>query len=182
MAPQSRPVRAGLPRREAMALAGAAAIAAARPARADTKLTIWTGFPEVSPGIRPPRAEYAKTHPGVSFDFFSTSLREAEQKLTAAVPTGTGPDIYDIGTNISVNFIDSGLIDPNPPEIDAYLKSPAVEQVPGGFLHHRRQDLRPAAVEGSRACMFWNKTYFQQAGMDGPPKTFPELIDARRSW
>ena len=114
-----------LGRREALALAGAAAVAGTRTARADTKLTVWTGYPEIQPLYQAVGADYAKAHPGVSFDFFSTSLREAEQKLTAAVPTGTGPDIYDIGTNISVNFIDNGLIDPNPPDIDAYLKSGA---------------------------------------------------------
>ena len=25
--------------------------------------------------------------------------------------------------------------------------------------------------------MFWNKTYFQEAGLSGPPATFPELIE-----
>src|ERR1700752_5127780 len=115
MAQESSTGRNGLRRREALALAaaGAAARLGARPARADTKLTIWTGFPEIEPVYRAVAADYSKAHPEVSFDFFSTTLREAEQKLTTAVPTGTGPDVYDIGTNISVNFIDNGLIDPN---------------------------------------------------------------------
>ena len=126
-------------------------------------------------------AEYAKTHPGVTFDFFSTSLREAEQKLTAAVPTGTGPDIYDIGTNISVNFIDNGLIDPNPPEIDAYLKSGGWNKFMVDFFTHRRQDLWPAVPRGQpRLRCIWNKAYFQEAGIAGPPQTFPELIDAAK--
>ena len=103
-----------LRRRDALALAGAAALAGTRSARAaDTKLTIWTGYPEIQPVYQAVAAEYAKTHPGVTFDFFSTSLREAEQKLTAAVPTGTGPDIFDIGTNISINFIDNFQLHPS---------------------------------------------------------------------
>lgn len=28
--------------------------------------------------------------------------------------------------------------------------------------------------------MYWNKTYFQQAGLSGPPATFPELIEAAK--
>src|SRR5271163_3306283 len=126
MASRSLSHRSALGRRDALALGGAAAAVAAIPAaRADTKLTVWTGFPEIQPVYQAVAADYAKTHPGVSFDFFSTTLREFEQKLTAAVPTGTGPDVYDIGTNISVNFIDNSLLDPNPPDIDAYLKSGA---------------------------------------------------------
>src|SRR5580658_2734126 len=125
MAQESSRNNNGLRRRQALALGAAAAGVAALPARADTKLTIWTGFPEMEPVYRAIAADYAKAHPGVTFDYFSTSLREAEQKLSAAVPTGTGPDVFDIGTNISVNFIDAGLLEPNPPDIDTYLKSGA---------------------------------------------------------
>ena len=68
-----------LRRRDALGLAGAAVLTGTR-AYADTKLTIWTGYPEIQPVYQAVAAEYAKSHPGVSFDFFSTSLREAEQK------------------------------------------------------------------------------------------------------
>ncbi len=169
-----------LRRRDALALAGAAALAGIRPARADTKLTIWTGYPEIQPVYQAVAAEYAKTHPGVSFDFFSTSLREAEQKLTAAVPTGTGPDIFDIGSNISVNFIDNGLIEPNPPDIDAHLKSGLWGKFTVEFFTLDGKTYGLPFLEGSRASMYWNKTYFQQAGLSGPPATFPELIEAAK--
>jgi multiple sugar transport system substrate-binding protein len=177
MARESSSGRNGLRRREALALAGAAASVAALPARADTKLTIWTGYPEIQPLYQAVAADYAKSHPGVTFDFFSTSLREAEQKLTAAVPTGTGPDIFDIGTNISVNFIDNGLIEPNPPDIDAYLKSGLWSKFTVDFFTIDGKTYGLPFLEGSRASMFWNKTYFQQAGIAGPPSTFPELIE-----
>ncbi len=182
MTQESSSGRKGIRRREALTLAaaGAAATLGVRPARADTKLTIWTGFPEIEPVYRAVAADYAKAHPGVSFDFFSTSLREAEQKLTTAVPTGTGPDIYDIGTNISVNFIDNGLIDPNPPDIDKYVKSGAYDKFVVDFLSIDGKTYGVPFGEGSRASMFWNKTYFQEAGIAGPPATFPELIEAAK--
>lgn len=112
----------GVGRRTMLTLAGAAAAAPAARAASAITLAIWTGYPELQPYYQSVADGYRKTHPNVQFSFFSTSLREAEQKLTAAVPTGTGPDIYDIGTNITVNFIDNGLLNPNPPAIDQYLK------------------------------------------------------------
>lgn len=171
----------GLGRRDALTLGGAAAAVAAIPtARADNKLTVWTGYPEIQPVYQAVAAEYAKTHPGVSFEFFSTTLREFEQKLTAAVPTGTGPDVFDIGTNISVNFIDNSLIDPNPPGIDAYLKSGPWDKFSVDFFTLDGKTYGLPFLEGSRASMYWNKTYFKQAGIAGPPATFPELIEAAR--
>ena len=151
MAQKSSSNRNGIGRRQAIALGAAAAGAAALPARADTKLTIWTGAPEAEPLYQAVAADYAKAHPGVTFDFFSTSLREAEQKLIAAVPTGTGPDIFDIGTDITINFIDNGLIDPNPPEIDAYLKSGAWDKFTVDFLTLDGKTYGLPFLEGSRA-------------------------------
>jgi multiple sugar transport system substrate-binding protein len=170
----------GLRRREALALAAGAATFRARPARAETELTIWTGMPNLLPVYRAVAADYVRAHPGVTFDFFSASLREAEQKLITAMPTGTGPDIFDIGTNISVNFIDNGLIESNPPDVDKYLKSGAWDQFIVDFLSIDGKTYGLPFLEGSRASMFWNKTFFQEAGFSGPPATFPDLVEAAK--
>src|ERR1700736_2294840 len=104
-----------------LATIGGVASAPEAEAAGAVTLSIWTGFPELVPFYKAVGDAYGKMHPDVKVTLFSTSLREVEQKLSAAVPTGTGPDIYDIGTNITVNFIEAGLVDPNPPEIDKYL-------------------------------------------------------------
>ncbi len=176
-------------RRTALKIAAGAGVAAASgwglsavPARAaaETTLAIWTGFPELVPFYQAVAGAYSKQHPDVGFTFFSTSLREAEQKLSAAVPTGTGPDIFDIGTNISVNFIGAGLIKPNEAEIDQYLRSGAWNNFVVDFFTLDGQSYGLPLMEGSRASMYYNKAMFAEAGIAGPPSTFPELVDAAR--
>jgi len=160
-------------------LAGAGAFAAARPARAaTTTLSIWTGFPELQPFYQAVADAYSKLHPDVKFTIFATSLRECEQKLSAAVPTGTGPDLFDIGTNISVNFVDGGLLDPNPPEIDQYLKSGAWNTHVVDFSTIDGKTYGLPLMEGSRASMYYNKSLFKAAGIAEPPATFAELVAA----
>ena len=160
-------------------LASAATLGAPRTARAaPTTLAIWTGFPELQPFYQAVADAYSKLHPDVKFTIFATSLRECEQKLSAAVPTGTGPDVFDIGTNISVNFIDGGLLDPNPPAIDQYLKSGAWNKQVVDFSAIDGKNYGLPLMEGSRASMDYNKTMFKEAGIAGPPATFPELIAA----
>ena len=150
-------------------------------AASDVTLSIWTGFPELVPFYKAVAEGYGKAHANVKFTFFSTSLREAEQKLSAAVPTGTGPDIYDIGTNISVKFIDGGLLSPNPPDVDQYLKSGAWNPSVVDFFTVNGKTYGLPLMEGSRASMFYNKTMFKEAGIATPPSTFPELVaDARK--
>ncbi len=180
----AQPSRRPIGRRTALQLAGAAACVGldARAARAATEaitLAIWTGYPELVPVYKTVSDAYTKANPAVKFTIFSTTLRELEQKLTAAMPTGTGPDIFDVGTNITVNFAAAGLISPNPPDIDQYLKA-----------DYRPESVQAFTMQGGKTyglpflfstpAMFWNKAMFKQAGIAGPPQTFSELMDDAR--
>ena len=91
--------RSKVGRRTVLKLAAGAGLASAsgiafapRAQAADTTLAIWTGFPELQPFYEAVAKAYSSANPGVKCTVFSTSLRETEQKLSAAVPTGTGPE------------------------------------------------------------------------------------------
>ena len=183
--PSTQRTRIG--RRTMLKLAAGAGIASAsgialtpRPAVAETTLSIWTGFPELQPFYEAVAKAYSSVHPDVKCTVFSTSLRETEQKLTAAVPTGTGPDVYDIGTNISVNFIESNLIDANPPDVDAYLKAGAWNKFVVDFFTINGKTYGLPLMEGSKASMFYNKAMFKEAGIAGPPTTMAECVEAAK--
>ncbi len=150
-------------------------------AASEVTLSLWTGFPETEPFYKAAAADYAKTHPNVKVTILSTTLREHEQKLSAAVPTGTGPDIYDVGSNISAKFIDGGFLDPNPPNVDRYLKSGAWNAFVVNYMTINGKTYGLPLDDGSRASLFYNKTLFREAGIGQPPATFTELMaDARK--
>lgn len=164
-------------RRGALALAAGGAVAATG-ARAQNAVTLsaWTGYPELVPFYNAAGEAYAKLNPGFKLNVFSTSLREHEQKLAAAMPTGTGPDLFDVGQILSINLIEAGLIPPNPPAIDEQLKSKA----------YRPASLASFTVGGktyglpmlfSTPVLFWNRAMFKEAGLDGPPETFPQMME-----
>ena len=170
--------RAGLGRRTALTLAAGAGLAAAagRTANAaDVTLSVWTGYPELTPWYQAMGEAYTKAK-GTKITVFSTTLREHEQKLAAAVPTGTGPDIFDVGQILAITFIEAGLIKPNPPAVDALLKGGA----------YRKSSIEQFITDGkthglpmlfSTPAMFWNKTMFKEAGIAGPPDTFQEKME-----
>ena len=166
-------------RREALSLAAGTVIAATAGApaeAADVALSCWTGYPELVPWYKACGDAYAKANPGFSLNVLSTTLREHEQKLAAAMPTGTGPDLFDVGLILSINFIEAGLIKPNPADIDKQFKSGAYAKV----------SLDQFTVDGktyglpilfSSPALFWNKAYFREAGLDKAPETFVEVMD-----
>jgi multiple sugar transport system substrate-binding protein len=150
-------------------------------AASEVTLSVWTGFPELVPFYNAVGAAYGKEHPNVKLSVFQTSLREMEQKLSAAVPTGTGPDMYDVGTNITIKFIEGGLIDPNPPDVVQYMKGGAWNSAVVNFFDVNGKSYGLPLMEGSRASMFYNTGMFKEAGIAKPPSTFPELVaDAQK--
>src|SRR4051794_446689 len=171
-------------RRTALKLAAGAGLAAAgglgsgtAALAADVTLSLWTGYPELVPYYKAMGEEFAKTNPGVKLNILSTSLREAEQKLSAAIPTGTGPDIFDIGSNISIKFIGAGMLDSNPADVDTYLKSGAWNKFTVDFFTVNGKTYGLPLLEG-RSAMYYNKAMFKEAGIAEPPTTFPALAEA----
>ena len=166
-----------LGRRSALKLAAGAglATAAGRAAdAADITIAVWTGYPELVPWYQAMGEAYTKAK-GTKVTVFSTTLREHEQKLSAAVPTGTGPDIFDVGQILGITFIEAGLIKPNPAAIDAQLKSAA----------YRKTSLEQFTTEGktyglpmmfSTPAMFWNRTMFKEAGLAAAPTTYADKM------
>lgn len=149
-------------------------------ATANTTINVWTGFPELEPFYKWAGGEFSKSHPGVTVKVLSTSLRDFEQKLTASIPTGTGPEIFDVGPYIAIKLIDAGLLPENPKDIDSYLKSGAWSDFSVKYVTVNGKTYGIPLMNGSRAALFYNKAMFREAGLDpnNPPKTFEELMVA----
>jgi multiple sugar transport system substrate-binding protein len=166
-----------LGRRTALKLAAGAAVTSfAHGAHAaDATLSVWTGYPELVPWYQAAGEAYTKAK-GTKVTVFSTTLREHEQKLAAAMPTGTGPDLFDVGLILSVNLIEAGLIRPNPAPIDQQLKGGAYNPASGDqFTVDGKTYGLPLLF--STPAMFWNRAMFKEAGISGPPDTFPQLME-----
>ncbi len=182
----------GTTRRTFLKQAGAAGLVAAAGARvlrprmgvaaSPVTLSIWTGYPEVEPFYKKAAEEYAKTHPGFTLDTLSSQLREMEQKLTAAIPTDTGPDLFDIGRNIWLLFADGGLLPQNPPKVMSLLKSKAFHPVVVEYHTWKGQVYGIPFLEGSKPALYYNTKMFREVGLDPnkPPATFDELMAAGR--
>jgi ABC-type glycerol-3-phosphate transport system substrate-binding protein len=76
---------------------------------APVTLSLWSGNGSIVPFYKMAAEEYAKTHPGFTLETQSTPIRELEQKLKASIPTDTGPDLFEIGRNITLAFADAGF-------------------------------------------------------------------------
>lgn len=140
------------------------------------KLTLWGGYPEMAPFYKKVIEEYTKEHPNVEISFLTHPLREHEQKLSAAIPSNTAADIVETSSYVMRKFIDAGFLDPNPQDVDKFLKSGVFDQFFIKDLTIKNKTYGLPFFQG-RQVLFWNKKMFREAGLPGPPKTWNELVE-----
>lgn len=140
------------------------------------KLTLWGGYPEMGPFYKQVIEDYQKENPNVEISFLTHPLREHEQKLSAAIPSNTAADIVETSSYSIRKFIDAGLLNPNPANVDAFLKSGVFEDFYVNDLTIGDDTYGLPLFQG-RQVLFWNKTMFREAGLPGAPTTWDEVID-----
>jgi multiple sugar transport system substrate-binding protein len=140
-------------------------------------INVWTGYPELEPLYKNVAQTFNQTYPKVSVEVLSSTLREMEQKLSTAVSAGQGPEVFDIGPNIIVKFIDGNLADPLPPDVDQYVKSGIYSKFTLDYLTYNGKLYGIPLLDGGRDGVYYNKAMFKEAGLDKPPATFDEMMD-----
>ncbi|MBV9173103.1 MAG: extracellular solute-binding protein, partial [Chloroflexi bacterium] len=167
-APTSQPAAAAT---SAPAAAGNAA--PGTPSNKSGTLNVWTGYPELEPMYKTAAQTFNQTYPKVDVQVLSATLREMEQKLSTAVSTGQGPEVYDIGPNIIVKFIDGNLADPLPSDVDQSVRSGIYSQFILDYLTYNGKLYGIPLLDGGRDGLYYNKAMFRDAGLDPekPPTT-----------
>ena len=92
------------------------------------KLSLWGGYPEMAPFYTKVIEDYQKLNPNVQITFLTHPLREHEQKLSAAIPSKSAADILETSPYVMRKFIDAGFMDPNPKDIEKWMKSGIYDQ------------------------------------------------------
>ena len=139
------------------------------------KLSLWGGYPEMAPFYTKVIEDYQKLNPNVQITFLTHPLREHEQKLSAAIPSNSAADILETSPYVMRKFIDAGFMDPNPKDIEKWMKSGIYDQF---YLDEATINKRLYGVPffQGRQVLFYNVDMFKEAGLPGPPKTWEELI------
>jgi multiple sugar transport system substrate-binding protein len=144
-------------------------------------LTLWGGYPEVAPFYKAVIADYEKQNPNVKITFLTHPLREYEQKLSAAIPSNSAADIMECDTYSMSKFIEAGLVNPNPSNVNKFLRNK--KNYGQFFVNYNTIKGKTYGVPffQGREVLFWNKQMFKEAGLTRAPKTFSEVItDAKK--
>ncbi|MDK2907477.1 MAG: sn-glycerol 3-phosphate transport system substrate-binding protein, partial [Petrotoga sp.] len=129
-------------------------------------------------------SDFEEAYPDIKVNAqYSGSYPETLNKLIAGVQSGNAPhivQIYEIGTRL---MIDSGVIVPVQDLLDqdnSYDVGVLLEPI----LNYYKVDgkLYSMPFNSSTALLYYNKTLFEEAGLDPnrPPQTYEELLEYSR--
>lgn len=108
--------------------------------------------------------------------FPGSSLKDYEIKLRLRYASGNAPDIWYFRENELAEYVDLGLLAPAPDYIQQIVQENSVNEmireapyfdgVCYGIVHHAGWTM-----------LYYNKTHFEEAGLEHPPRDWTELLD-----
>lgn len=126
--------------------------------------------------------EFEALNPGINVEVqFNGSYRDNLNKTIAAVNSGTPPNVvqvFEIGTQM---MVDSGIIVPVQELMDNDSTfDPGIFLTPITNYYTVQGELYSIPFNSSTAIMYYNKTMFEEAGLDpdNPPRNFADFIEA----
>lgn len=143
----------------------------AAPQELSGELTFWSGYPEMAPLYDKVIADFQAQHPKVKVTYLTHPLRDYEQKLAAAIPTDTGPDIFEGSLYANLRFIEADLIPEVPAEVLAKFPNAWDQSIIDYNLYNGKRYSVPF-FEG-RSAFFVNTDCLAEAGLPVPPQDKP---------
>lgn len=140
------------------------------------EVSVWSGYPEMEAFYNHVAADYEAEHPNVSITVLTQPLRDYEQRITLALPSGSAADILEVSSSFSARFVQGGLIPVLPEEAADLVRGGAYNDF---FIESASYDGQVYGIPLFRGqgALFYNTEMFESAGLDGPPQTMDEFVD-----
>jgi len=138
------------------------------------ELTVWTRFPEMEKFLQDVGNQYTQANPNVKVTVTLFAQRALDDKIAVAWPEGEASDIVELGAVTAYPYYTQGFLEPVPADLADWLKQ------------HVNKDMIEVGGDGvvyavpfftGIQALYYNKTYFEEAGLTRCPETLDELID-----
>ena len=128
------------------------------------------------PNIKKMAKQFQKEHPNITIKFQNVPFEQIGQKLTTQIAGGNPPDAAFIDSGTTADFASRGALVP----LDGYFarsevvaKEDFVEAFNLSNVYEGKQYGIP--FDGESTGLFYRTDLFQEAGIEGPPKTWEEF-------
>lgn len=161
-------------------LATAVALMSSTAAWADVEIEYWQYFYDARvAAMETLIGNFEAANPGITVKMTHFPYADYRTKVAAAVPAGEGPDVVQLFYGWLNDYKSANLIQPLPNDVFPADKIDA-EFFPmvGAMREGDSYWALPTAVRS--LALFYNERLMKEAGIDSPPATLDELLDAAK--
>jgi multiple sugar transport system substrate-binding protein len=157
----------------------ALALSAAAASAQTVRVTVAEYSSLTGPYFEAAAAAFEAANPGTDIQIEVVPWDVLLQKLTTDISAGANADLSIIGTRWLVDFVQEGIAAP----LDDYMDDEFRARFIDVFLTPSVFDGKTYGlpIAASARAMYYNADLFAQAGLDGPPDTWAELVEAARA-
>lgn len=157
-----------------LALCGVATLALSSAAYAQTvRVTVAEYSAKTQPYFESAAAAFEAANPGTDIQIEVVPWDVLLQKLTTDISAGANADLSIIGTRWLIDFVQQGVAAP----LDQYMDDDFRSRFIDVFLEPSVMDGKTYGlpIAASARAMYYNRSLFEQAGVENVPETWEEL-------
>ncbi|MET3598308.1 ABC transporter substrate-binding protein [Martelella mangrovi] len=149
----------------------------------EEKLTIWTiaytSDAQVQ-ALMNAATGFEETHPGVDVEIVQRGIDEHKTALRVAAGASTGPDIYMswAGLGLGGEYVAAGLSADISKYYEQYGWADRLSAPSLAFASQFGEGMHGIPFRFSGEAIYYNKTLFEEAGIESEPQTYDELVAA----
>lgn len=159
----------------------AAGIMQPLPAAAKTQIKVIVAHfsDKTLPTYQAAAEKFMEKNPDIEVILEDVSWDNLQQRIATDVAAGTTADITTIANRWVTDFVVSGIAEPLNDYMSPEFRDSFVQSVLDSVTVDGEVYITPTNGGASRA-LYYNKDIFERAGIDGPPESWDDVIDAAR--
>lgn len=164
-------------KRTTLVAATVAALLAAGTATADTTLQLVEVItsPERTKTLEGIVARFEAANPGTTVEITSLPWNEAFEKFATMVSAGETPDVVEMPDTWQALYAGNGLLEDLGPRLADWDQTANLTDKALEFARSSGDEAYMLPYGFYLRALFYNTKLFEEAGVDGPPKTLPEF-------
>ena len=169
-------------RQGALVALGAAALAGPAPAQAQITLQLVEVItsPQRTEVVQSLVDQFEEANPGVNVEITSLPWGQAFEKLATMVQGGQIPDVVEMPDRWMALYANNDQLVDLGPYMESWANADQLNERTVEFGSVVNDTMYMVPYGFYLRAMFWNKKLFGEAGLDGPPETMDEFMEASK--
>ncbi|HQZ11754.1 MAG TPA: extracellular solute-binding protein [Devosia sp.] len=138
-------------------------------------ITVWSGYPEMTPFYEHVAEGMKAEHPDLKVTVEAIALREHEKRIALGLTSGEAANVIELGYSTATRYLENDLFPKAPDDIAAFVSDPANYSETFKNSASYNGVVHGVPLFRGQSAIYYNTDMFKAAGLEAPPKDMAEM-------